>query len=218
MRAPRLLAGKRFHTLYCIASIFDWLRCPLTIRTLFLGTRRCIATSSIIRPLARLRSAGSRTATLKWSFDVSSNASFLAPAMTRTLTYMGKLFFRQRGEGFYESAQLAGGQEEHRVVFFELCADMLEAGRGIGDSLGINAGRLHAPDNLILRQLCVRRGALRGGLVDIHFVRPLKYGVVLIKRRLVTPGKGVRLKDHHQTAVGEVQLHRVDGAARLFVA
>src|SRR3990167_2287863 len=188
------------------------------IRTLFLVTRRCIATSSIIRPLAKLRSAGSRTAILKWSFDVSSKTSFLAPAITRTLTYMGKLFFRRRGEGFYESAELAGGQEEHRVVFFELRADMLEAGRGIGDGLGINAGRPPAPDYLALRQLCVRRGALRGGLVDIHFVRPLKYGVVLGQRRMVAPGKGVRLKDHHQTAVGEVQLHRVDGAARFFVA
>src|SRR3989344_1470842 len=218
MRAPRLLAGKRFSCPYCIASIFDWLRCPLTIRTLFLGVRKCIATSSIIRPLARLRSAGSRTATLKWSFDVSSKTSFLAPAITRTLTYMRKLFFCQRGEGFDEAAQLAGGQEEHRVVFFELRADALYAGIGVGDGLGINIGRLHARDNLILRQLCMRRGALRGGLVDIHFVRPLKYGVVLIKRRMVAPGKGVRLKDHHQTAVGEVQLHRVDGAARFFVA
>src|SRR3990167_10289543 len=71
-----------------IESIFEGERWPLAMRTTFVGTLRCEATSSTTRRFAALFCAFCRTDILNDVGDVASNSSFLAPACTRTLTYI----------------------------------------------------------------------------------------------------------------------------------
>src|SRR3989344_36453 len=170
-----------------------------------------------MRRLAMLRSAGSRTEILKCPADTSSAVSFLEPAIARTLMYIRKLFFRERRNRFDESAQLTGSKQEHAVAGVQFISDSVNRCARICDCNSVNTACLHTRHYFLLRQLRMRCGALRSGFVDVHFVRSGKHIVIPVERRVVAPGKSMRLKDHHKPAPGEVELHCLHRAARFFV-